>query len=143
MTLDDTSGDKNRDFPGTIQEISSKSRILPNSRTRILVLRTHIGGRCAPMPEIGPWRTTECAVCAQWGIGVRQFGGGGAKSGGTRRCSSDMGPDFRLGEPDQGGQLPEGKLVLTPELLGQPDPAGPIQPARIAGSEHLLASVSA
>ena len=143
MTLDDTSGDKNRHFPGTIQEISSKSRILPNSRTRILVLRTHIGGRCAPMPEIGPWRTTECAGCAQWGIVVRLFGGGGAKSGGTRRRSADMGPDFRLGEPDQGGQLPEGKLVLTPELLGQLDPLGTVQPARIAGSEHLLASVSA
>ena len=54
-----------------------------------------------------------------------------------------MGPDFRLWEPGQGGQLPEGKLVLTPELLGQPDPARPIQPARVAGTEHLLASVSA
>ena len=59
------------------------------------------------------------------------------------RRLSDMGPDFRLGEPDYGGQLPEGKLVSMPELLGQSDPVGPIQPARIAGSEHLLASVSA
>ena len=54
-----------------------------------------------------------------------------------------MGPDFRLGEPDQGGQLPEGKLVLAPELLGQPDPPGTVQPARIAGAKHLFASVSA
>ena len=54
-----------------------------------------------------------------------------------------MGPDFHLGEPDQGGQLPEGKLVLMPELLGQQDSARTVQPARIAGSEHLLASVSA
>ena len=84
MTLDDTSGDKNRHFPGTIQEISSKSRILPNSRTRILVLRTHIGGRCAPMPEIGPWRTGEGNVCVLLGIGVRLFGGQG--SGGRVDC---------------------------------------------------------
>lgn len=74
MTLDDTSGDKNRDFPGTIQEISLKSRILPNSRTQILVLRTHIGVRCAPRPEIGLWRTGVGNVCVLFGIGVRQFG---------------------------------------------------------------------
>ena len=55
---------------------------------------------------------------------------------GARGRLADMGPDFGFGEPDQGGQLPEGKLVLTPELLGQPDPVGPIQPARIASSEH-------
>lgn len=93
-----------------------------------------------------------CGSLAAWhedggtkGAGTRGVGtkGKGTKGEGARRRSADMGPDFRLGEPDQGGQLPEGKLVLTPELLGQPDPAGPIQPARIAGSEHLLASVSA
>ena len=54
-----------------------------------------------------------------------------------------MGSDFRLGEPDYGGQLPESKLVSMPELLGQSDPVGPSQPARIAGPEHLLASISA
>ena len=59
------------------------------------------------------------------------------------RRLSDMGPDFRLGEPYQGGQLSVGKLVLTTELLGQPDPAGAVQSPRIPGPEHLLASVSA
>ena len=54
-----------------------------------------------------------------------------------------MGPDFRLGEPDQGGQLPESKLVLTPELLGQPDPLRTVQTPWIASPEHLLAGVSA
>ena len=44
------------------------------------------GVRCAPMPEIGPWRTGGCAGCAQWGIGVRQFGGGaGGVAQGTSR----------------------------------------------------------
>ena len=86
MTLDDTSGDKNRHFPGTIQEITLKSCILPNSRTRAFVLRAHSGDRGAPMPEIGPWRTAECAGCAQWRIGVRPFGGGaGGVAQGTSR----------------------------------------------------------
>ena len=44
------------------------------------------GVRGAPMPEIGPWRTGGCAGCAQWGIGVRQFGGGaGGVAQGTSR----------------------------------------------------------
>ena len=72
MTLDDTSGDKIRDFPGTIQEKTPKKSILPNSRTRIIVLRTHIGVRCAPMP--GLWRTGEGNVCVLLWIGVRLFG---------------------------------------------------------------------
>lgn len=84
MTWDDTSEDKNRDFSGTIQELSLKSRILPNSRTQIFVLRTHIGVRCAPRSEIGLWRTGVGNVCVLFGIGVRLFGGQG--SGGRVDC---------------------------------------------------------
>ena len=84
MTLDDTSGDKNRDFPGTIQELSLKSRILPNCRTRIIVLRAHSGVLGAPRSEIGLWRTGEGNVCVLLGIGVRLFGGQG--SGGRVDC---------------------------------------------------------
>ena len=105
MTLDDTSGDKNRHFPGTIQEISSKSRILPNSRTRILVLRTHIGVRCAPMPEIGPWRTAEGNVCVLVGIGVRLFGGQGSGGGSGLFGGCGLGGDRVVVKQFAGGLL--------------------------------------
>jgi hypothetical protein len=84
MTLDDTSEDKNRDFSGTIQELSLKSRILPNSRTRIIFLRARGDVLGAPRPEIGLWRTGEGNVCVLLGIGVRLFGGQG--SGGRVDC---------------------------------------------------------
>ena len=77
MTWDDTSEDKNRDFPGTIQEKTPKKSILPNSRTRIIVLRTHNRERCAPRAEIGLWRTGEGNEGALLGFGVRLFGGKG------------------------------------------------------------------
>ena len=105
MTLDDTSGDKNRHFPGTIQEISSKSRILPNSRTRIIVLRTHIGVRCAPMPEIGLWRTGEGNVCVLLGIGVRLFGGQGSGGGSGLFGGCGLGGDRVVVKQFAGGLL--------------------------------------
>ena len=84
MTWDDTSGDKNRDFPGTIQEKTPKTSILPNSRTRIIVIRARGGVLGAPRSEIGLWRTGEGNVCVLLGIGVRLFGGQG--SGGRVDC---------------------------------------------------------
>ena len=74
MTLDDTSGCKNRSFQGKVQAFFSFSALLPNSRTRNLIL--YYWGLChgAQIAQMGMWRT-EIAVrdAVHEGI-VRQFG---------------------------------------------------------------------
>ena len=57
--------------------------------------------------------------------------------------SSDKRADFGFRETDQCGQLTESEPILLPELLSQLNPLPGIQPTRIAGSEQLLADVSA
>ena len=105
MTWDDTSGDKNRDFPGTIQELSLKSRILPNSRTRIIVIRARGGVLGAPRSEIGLWRTGEGNVCVLLGIGVRLFGGQGSGGGSGQFGGCGLGGDRVVVKQFAGGLL--------------------------------------
>ena len=77
-----------------------------------------------------------CACLAGGRKRWRSFGGGDG-------ASEDEGADFSFGKAGEGGELTEGQAEPLPKFLGEPDPLPGVQPAGIAGAEHLPAHIPA